>query len=86
MRPEEFRDMDVQARNYRAPEILLGARYYNQSGACLRWHVWTATVAPNANTDGSTFGTAVLTMSDRQWTCGTCLGRARALRYPRRRC
>ena len=36
VRPEEFRDMDVQARNYRTPEILLGARYYNQSGADLR--------------------------------------------------
>ena len=32
VRPEEYRDSDSQARYYRAPEILMSASTYNQSG------------------------------------------------------
>jgi len=70
--------MDVQARNYRAPEILLGARYYNQSGADLRLYLWTATEATKANTDGSVLSSAVVMMFHPQWTCGMCFGRERS--------
>ena len=73
LRSEEYRDSDTQARYYRAPEILLGAPTYDQSGTCK-----TEKMARN-------LGVRELTRRRRRGHCAGIVGRL-ALSGPVVRC